>query len=601
MNRVELLIPAKNLETGKIAIDHGADALYMGASGFGARQAAGNSIADVEQMVRYAHLYGSKVYVTVNTLLFDDELEAVRTLIRQLYEAGVDALIIQDLGILKLDISPIRLHASTQCHNVSWERVRFMEQLGFRRAVLARELDLEAIRSIRSHTQIELEAFVHGALCVSYSGQCYMSQMVTGRSGNRGACAQLCRTRFSLKDKAGHTFLCDKHLLSLHDMNRSDYLKAMLNAGVTSFKVEGRLKDSSYVKNITAYYRQRLDEILQGREDYAKMGSGQTRFFFMPDPQKTFNRGFTTYFIEGKREPMASFDTPKAMGEFVGRLRQDARGRMLYQGPETIAKQDGLCFINAKGELEGFLVNSVEGECIVPNRPVTLSGPVDLYRNVDSTFEKLLAGKTAERKITVDMLLRETDKGFQLYIKDEDGCEATADLEVEKVPAQKPEMADQQIRTALSKLGNTPFRLRNLTMDATGYFVQTSHINRLRVEGVEKLIAARLDYFKAMDVEREIKPEICFEEADYKRNITNSLHEEVYADFGATRFEYGLDKTMDFKGKELMVCKYCLRYELGQCLKQHSDNKAIWYLQNEQHRFRLEFDCGRCVMKVIAE
>ena len=314
MNRVELLIPAKNLETGKIAIDHGADALYMGASGFGARQAAGNSIADVEQMVRYAHLYGSKVYVTVNTLLFDDELEAVRTLIRQLYEAGVDALIIQDLGILKLDISPIRLHASTQCHNVSWERVRFMEQLGFRRAVLARELDLEAIRSIRSHTQIELEAFVHGALCVSYSGQCYMSQMVTGRSGNRGACAQLCRTRFSLKDKAGHTFLCDKHLLSLHDMNRSDYLKAMLNAGVTSFKVEGRLKDSSYVKNITAYYRQRLDEILQGREDYAKMGSGQTRFFFMPDPQKTFNRGFTTYFIEGKREPMASFDTPKAMG-----------------------------------------------------------------------------------------------------------------------------------------------------------------------------------------------------------------------------------------------------------------------------------------------
>ena len=274
---------------------------------------------------------------------------------------------------------------------------------------------------------------------------------------------------------------------------------------------------------------------------------------------------------------------------------------MLYQGPETIAKQDGLCFINAKGELEGFLVNSVEGERIVPNRPVTLSGPVDLYRNVDSTFEKLLAGKTAERKITVDMLLRETDKGFQLYIKDEDGCEATADLEVEKVPAQKPEMADQQIRTALSKLGNTPFRLRNLTMDATGYFVQTSHINRLRVEGVEKLIAARLDYFKAMDVEREIKPEICFEEADYKRNITNSLHEEVYADFGATRFEYGLDKTMDFKGKELMVCKYCLRYELGQCLKQHSDNKAIWYLQNEQHRFRLEFDCGRCVMKVIAE
>ncbi len=601
MNRVELLIPAKNLETGKIAIDHGADALYMGASGFGARQAAGNSIADVEQMVRYAHLYGSKVYVTVNTLLFDDELESVRTLIRQLYEAGVDALIIQDLGILKLDIPPIRLHASTQCHNASWNRVRFMEQLGFKRAVLARELDLDSIRDIRNHTQIELEAFVHGALCVSYSGQCYLSQMVTGRSGNRGECAQLCRTRFSLKDKAGHTFLRDKHLLSLHDMNRSEYLKDMLNAGVTSFKVEGRLKDPSYVKNITAFYRQRIDDVLQGRSDYAKMGSGQTRFFFVPDPQKTFNRGFTPYFIDGKRTPIASFDTPKSMGEPVGRLRQDVRGRLLYQGPESIAKQDGLCFINAKGELEGFLVNTVEGEHIVPNRPVTLSGPVDLYRNVDSAFEKLLAGKTAERKVAVDMRLRETDRGFQLYVKDEDGCEATVLLEAEKVPAQKPEMADQQMRNALSKLGNTPFVLRTLTLEATGYFVQTSLMNRLRAEGLEKLIAARLVHFKAVDVERKIEPVICFEEADYKRNITNELHKEVYADFGASQFEYGLDKTMDFKGKELMVCKYCLRYELGQCLKQHPENKAIWYLRNDQSRFRLEFDCARCVMKVMAE
>ena len=601
MNRVELLIPAKNLSTGKIAIDHGADALYMGASGFGARQAVGNSLEDVEEMARYAHLYGSKVYVTVNTLLYDDELESVRTLICRLYEAGVDALIIQDLGILKLDIPPIRLHASTQCHNASWERVSFMEQLGFKRAVLARELDLESIRNIRSHTQIELEAFVHGALCVSYSGQCYMSQMVTGRSGNRGECAQLCRTRFSLKDKAGHTLVHDKHLLSLHDMNRSEYLKDMLNAGVTSFKVEGRLKDPSYVKNVTAFYRQRLDDILQGRSDYAKMGSGKTRFFFVPDPQKTFNRGFTPYFIDGKRSPIASFDTPKSMGEHIGRLRQDARGRLIYQGSETISKQDGLCFINAKGELEGFLVNTVDGDRIVPNRPVTLPRTVDLYRNLDFAFEKILAGKTAERKIAVDMLLRETDKGFQLCLKDEDGCAATVDMEAEKVPAQKPEMADQQVRNALSKLGNTPFVLRNLTLEATGYFVQSALMNRLRADAVEKLMEIRVDHFKPKDVAREYRPSPCFEEADYKRNITNEKHKEVYADFGAAYFEYGLDKTLDFKGKELMVCKYCLRYELGQCLKQHPDNKASWYLKNEQHRFRLEFDCARCVMKVIAE
>ena len=604
MSKIELLLPAKDLSTGKTAINHGADAVYIGASAFGARQAAGNSLQDIETLVQYAHLYGSRVHVTVNTVLFDNELDGARKLLWDLYNIGVDAVLIQDLGLLKLDIPPIALHASTQCHNHSVERIQFLEKLGFSRAVLARETDLQTIQNIYNQTNIELEAFVHGALCVCYSGQCYISRMMTGRSGNRGECAQICRTRFDLQDADGKTLIRDKHLLSLKDMCRADNIEDMLKAGIVSFKVEGRLKNESYVKNVTAYYRQRIDAILNGHPEYQRVGSGTTRFFFTPDLHKTFNREYTSYYIDGNRDPvgaMSSFDTPKAIGETIGTLTC-RNGHYHYDGNSTILNGDGLCFINDDGELEGFLVNGVEGNRIIPQKPLSKFAKVALYRNIDKAFEKVLSGKTAERKIAVDIQFEEVTDGVRLTLTDEDGCTVSVKEEVALEPAQQPEKMSETLRTALSKLGSTPFEARTITIPKCTAFLRAGFINELKNRVVELLMAERVRHFRPQDVPHPYKPEPLFQKADYLRNITNEAHKSVYEDFGATDIEYGLDKTEDYAGKALMTCKYCLRYELGWCHHRIDGSKAPkdpLFLVSGKRRFRLEFDCGKCVMKVM--
>ena len=629
MSKIELLLPAKDLSTGKTAINHGADAVYIGASAFGARQAAGNSLQDIETLVQYAHLYGSRVHVTVNTVLYDNELEGARKLLWDLYNIGVDAVLIQDLGLLKLDIPPIALHASTQCHNHSLERIQFLEKLGFTRAVLARETDLETIQQIHNQTNIELEAFVHGALCVCYSGQCYISRMMTGRSGNRGECAQICRTRFDLQDAKGKTLIHNKHLLSLKDMCRVDYLDEMMKAGIVSFKIEGRLKNESYVKNVTAYYRQKLDAILDGHPEYQQVGSGITPFFFIPDVQKTFNREYTSYYIDGYRDPvgsMASFDTTKAMGQFIGYLRQSG-GKYLFEAignreqatanrqqaiansqqliansQQPITNGDGLCFINEDGELEGFLVNGVEGNRIIPQKPLSHFQKVKLYRNIDKSFEKILSGKTAERKIPVDILFEELVDGVRITFTDEDGCDVSVTENVELTAAQQPEKMEETLRTALSKLGGTPFEARNITIPKCTAFLRAGYINELKSKVVEKLTAARIAHFRPQDTPLQYSPTPLFQKADYLRNITNEAHRSVYVDFGATEIEYGLDKTENYAGKALMTCKYCLRYELGWCHRRIDGSKAPkdpLYLVSGKRRFRLEFDCGKCEMKVM--
>jgi len=608
MSNIELLLPAKDLSTGKTAINHGADAVYIGASAFGARQAAGNSLQDIESLVHYAHLYGSKVHVTVNTLLFDHELEGARKLLWGLYNIGVDAVLIQDLGLLKLDIPPIALHASTQCHNYSVERIQFLEKLGFKRAVLARETDLETIQQIHNQTNIELEAFVHGALCVCYSGQCYISRMMTGRSGNRGECAQICRTRFDLQDGSGKTQIRNKHLLSLKDMCRVDYLEEMMKSGIVSFKVEGRLKNESYVKNVTAFYRQKLDAILNGHPEYQQVGSGITQFFFIPDVQKTFNREYTSYYIDGFRDPvgsMASFDTPKAMGQFIGYLRQSG-GKYLFEylgnREQGIVNGDGLCFINADGELEGFLVNKVEGTQIFPQKPLSHFQKVKLYRNIDKNFEKILSGKTAERKISVDILFEELADGVRVTFTDEDGCKVSVVENIELTAAQQPEKMAETLRTALAKLGGTPFAARSITIPKCCAFLRAGYINELKSKAVEQLIAARIAHFHPQDTPLQYSPTPLFQNADYLRNITNEAHKAVYVDFGATEIEYGLDRTEDYVGKALMTCKFCLRYELGWCKKNPTvanPPQGPLYLVSGKRRFRLEFDCGRCEMRVL--
>lgn len=618
MSKIELLLPAKDLSGGKTAVNHGADAVYTGAPAFGARQAAGNSLQDIEELVRYAHLYGSKVHVTVNTLLYDNELEAAQKLIWELYNIGVDAVLVQDLGLLKLDLPPIALHASTQCHNHNLERTQFLEKLGFTRAVLARETDLATVQQIHNQTNIELEAFVHGALCVCYSGQCYISRMMMGRSGNRGECAQICRTRFDLQDANGKTLIHNKHLLSLKDMCRADYLEEMLAAGIVSFKVEGRLKNESYVKNVTACYRQRLDAILGGNPEYQRVSSGTTRFFFTPDLRKTFNREYTPYFIDGQRETMASFDTPKAIGEPIGTLEQingkyyvdpqylktislssPGRGKELGS---AISNGDGLCFINANGELEGFFVNGVEDNRIIPQKSLSAFTSVKLYRNIDKNFEKVLSGKTAERKISVDILFEELTDAVRITFTDEDGCEVSVTENIELTAAQQPEKMAETLRTALSKLGGTPFEARTITIQKCTAFLRAGFINEQKNRVVELLIAERIRHFRPQDVTRSYMPESLFQKADYLRNITNEMHKAVYADFGATEFEYGLDKTEDYAGKALMTCKYCLRHELGWCRKGPDASKAPkdpLFLVSGKRRFRLEFDCGQCVMKVM--
>lgn len=616
MSKIELLLPAKDLPCGKIAINHGADAVYIGASAFGARQAAGNSLQDLEELVRYAHLYGSKVHVTVNTVLYDNELEDARKLLWDLYNIGVDAVLIQDLGLLKLDIPPIALHASTQCHNHSLERIRFLEKLGFTRAVLARETDLETIQQIHDQTNIELEAFVHGALCVCYSGQCYISRMMTGRSGNRGACAQICRTRFDLQDDNGKTLVHNKHLLSLKDMCRADYLEGMLQAGIVSFKVEGRLKNENYVKNVAAFYRQKLDSILNGNSDYQRVGSGITRFFFTPDLRKTFNREYTPYFIDGNREKIASFDTPKAIGEPIGTLElingkyyvkpqliktislsSPDRGKKLGS---AISNGDGLCFVNSDGELEGFLVNGVEGNRIIPQKTLSAFGRVALYRNIDKNFEKLLSGKTAERKIAVDVLFEELTDGVRLTLTDEDGCTAMLEENTELVAAQQPEKMADTLRTALSKLGNTPFEAHSINIPKCTAFLRAGFVNELKNRAVEQLTAVRIAHFHPQDIPLRYRPRPLFQKVDYLRNITNEAHKSVYADFGATEIEYGLDKTEDYAGKTVMTCKYCLRHELGWCSRKSSEKcpPQPLCLVSGRFRFRLEFDCSSCVMKL---
>ncbi|MBO4488682.1 MAG: U32 family peptidase [Bacteroidales bacterium] len=600
MYRVELLIPAKDMATGMEAINHGADAVYIGAPKFGARQAAGNSLQDIEQLVRYSHLYGAKVHVTLNTLLFDDELEDARRMAWSLYEMGVDALIIQDLGLLNIDMPPVALHASTQCHNASVERVQFLEKLGLQRAILARELDLETIRQIRQQTKIELETFVHGALCVSYSGQCYMSCCATGRSGNRGACAQLCRYRYDLTDANGKKVASSQYLLSLRDMNRSASIADLLNAGVCSLKVEGRLKDVSYVKNITSYYRQRIDAVLEGMPDCRPSGSGHCYYFFTPNPNKTFNRGYTDYFIQGERKKMATLLTPKAMGERLGTLRQDTRGNLFYEGSAIIVNGDGLCFINQENTLEGFQVNRVDGAKITPHKPVSAFRQVEIFRNQDKQFETILAGKTAERRVWVDWDLEANAQGFSLTATDEDGCTVKQSMDITLQAAQKPEMAAQQLQTALSKLGNTSFEARSVKV-CDQFFIPTSTLNILKKQVVEQLEEERVRHFYPQEVARQAHPEPLFDEVSYKANVVNAAHRKLYADFGASKVEEGLDQSRDFKGKELMVCKYCIRYELGLCSRQPEGRKVHlpWYLSDGTHRYRLEFDCARCQMKVL--
>lgn len=607
MSKLELLAPAKNLEFGLEAVNHGADALYVGAPAFGARSAATNSVADIEALVGYAHLYGSKVFATVNTILFDDELEPAVAMIRQLYNIGVDALIIQDMGLLECDLPPIELHASTQCHNASVERVKFLESVGFRRVILARETTLEQMRQMRATTTVDLEAFVHGALCVSYSGQCYMSQYLNGRSGNRGCCSQPCRSSYDLCTSDGRVLVKDRHFLSLRDFNASQQLANMIDAGITSFKIEGRLKDISYVKNITAYYRQLLDSMMDGHE---RASSGSCSFHFMPDPDRTFNRGYTDYFLRG-RQPMASFATQKSLGKRVGEVVSVGSNTLIVSGNEQFANGDGICFFDSDGRLQGFMVNGVHGRKVIPNLMPDIKVGTQLWRNNDQQFEKQLAGRSAERRIALRMVFSAVDEGFMLEVEDEDGLKTTSVIAaVHQSVTGSVEKASTLIVKQLSKLGDTPFIAAGV-VDATEgrYFLPASVLNELRRKAVEEHIGHRISHFRPVDCPREDRCEVApTQEVDYRANVVNRKAEAFYKHHGVKVMEHGLEQSADYDGKALMTTKYCLRYELGCCLQGKSKGRPQVSLQpadelvlvNNTRRFRLEFDCRECLMRIYS-
>ncbi len=601
---IELLSPAKNLECGLAAIDHGADAVYIGAPKFGARAAAGNSLDDIAKLVEYAHLFNVRIYVTVNTILKDEELEETEQLIWQLYRLHVDALIVQDMGITRLNLPPIPLHASTQMDNRTPEKVRFLTDAGFRQVVLARELTLEEIRHIHETCpDVALEVFVHGALCVSFSGQCYASQACFGRSANRGECAQFCRLPFNLVDANGKEIMHEKHLLSLKDMNQLDLLEELMDAGVTSFKIEGRLKDVGYVKNVTAAYRQRLDVIFRRRSEYKKTSSGTSTFTFTPDLSKSFNRGFTHYFLEGRKGDIAQFNTPKAMGEEMGRVKE-VRGNMItVAGVKPFNNGDGLCFLDNEGHLQGFRVNRVEqNKLFLQARVPGLTPRTPLYRNLDQQFEQTLAKRSAERKIAITWNLYETPVGFALSARDEDGNEATLIFPCEKQLAEKPQQ--ENIARQLSKLGNTPYSTVNGQWSTvSNYFIPSSLLSEWRRLVIEELTRLRrINYHQEIAVWKPTKHPYLQQSLTYLGNVMNAEAKAFYAGHGVKQIDDAFEKS-PVDDATVMFCKHCLRFAMGWCpTKQQgkSPYREPYYLQSLDGKiFKLVFDCKDCQMKVV--
>ncbi|MCX8462432.1 U32 family peptidase [Bacteroides fragilis] len=602
--KIELLAPAKNLECGMAAIDHGADAVYIGAPKFGARAAAVNSLEDIAALVGYAHLYNVRIYVTVNTILKDEELKETEEMIRALYRVGVDALIVQDMGIAGLELPPIPLHASTQMDNRTAEKVRFLADAGFRQVVLARELSLREIGKIHEACpDVPLEIFVHGALCVSYSGQCYVSQACFGRSANRGECAQFCRLPFSLVDSNDRVIVKDKHLLSLKDLNQSEELEALLDAGASSFKIEGRLKDVSYVKNVTAAYRQKLDAILARRKEYVRASSGSCRYAFNPQLDKSFSRGFTHYFLHGRTRDVFSFDTPKSLGEEMGTMKE-ARGNYLtVAGLKSFNNGDGVCYIDEQGKLQGFRINRVEGNKLYPQEMPRIKPRTVLYRNFDQEFEKILARRSSERKMPVAIRLADTAFGFALTLTDEDDNRVTLSLPRAKEPARTPQ--EENLKTQLAKLGNTPFEAERVDIDFTeNWFLPASVLADFRRQAIEKLIAARrINYRRELAVLRPTTHAFPQTTLTYLGNVMNARAASFYAGHGVASIAPAFEQTPVEKAV-LMFCKHCLRYSMGWCpvhQRERSPYREPYYLvSTDGKRFRLEFDCRNCQMKVSA-
>lgn len=625
-HQVELLSPAKTAEIGREAILHGADAVYIGGPSFGARHNACNSVQDIAGLCDFAHRYHARIFATLNTILHDAELDAARQLIWQLYDAGVDALIIQDMGILQMDLPPIQLHASTQCDIRDADKARFLSDAGFSQIVLARELTIPQIKNIADRVagSATIEYFIHGALCVAFSGQCYISHADTGRSANRGDCSQACRLPYTLTDEKGGVVAFDKHLLSMKDNNQSDNLEALLDAGVRSLKIEGRYKDVSYVKNITAHYRLLLDEIFERRPELAPAASGTSEIFFTPNPDKTFHRGATDYFATGRKQDIGAFDSPKFVGVGLGTVHKVGDSWLEIATSEQMSNGDGINFMK-KREVVGMQLNTVKqvgkaaGSLLVwrcePNDPAVLSGlkpGTDICRNRDHAWELALLKKSAERRIGVWATLSETATGLALTYTDADGCSACASVDLALEPAKDAARAEQSLREAVAKLGNTLFQAHDVSLSLSQpWFVPASVINGLRREAVEKLEAARLAAWARPERKAAVEPPAVFpqKELSYLANVYNALAWDFYKQHGVEVIEPAYEAHQEEGEVSLMITKHCLRFSYNLCPKQAKGVKGVMgqvradpmILKSGDETYTLKFECRPCEMHVMGK
>lgn len=605
--KIEILAPAKNLYQGMAAVNAGADAVYIGAPQFGARTNATNSLEDIAEMVRYAHLFKAKVLVTVNTILYDNELEMCRQLIHELYRIGVDAIIVQDMGVLEMDLPPIAIHASTQANNRDAAHVKFLAEAGMKRVVLARELNLDQIREIHAATDVELEFFVTGALCVSFSGNCYMSVANGERSANRGSCAQNCRLPYRLIDGKGETLIESSHLLSIKDLDLSDELPNMIQAGISSFKIEGRLKELVYVKNNTSYLRQKLDAFLEANADrFEKASSGKTFYNFEPQLERSFNRGYTDYFVNHRREKIGSWESPKSKGQYIGQLLEIKANGYRIENFELLNNGDGLYFINEEGIADGTQVNLIFNDLVIPNTLQPLPIGTEIYRNLDAEFNRMVEHEnSAVRKIMVHMHFSETDNGFQLQVTDEDGHTSTLQVDTPKEAAKNAEGLLDNIKKNLSKTGNTPFMAETVTVDfSQNWFLPNSKVNEIRRAALEQLVEVRIrDYRREEIPVMKTEHPYPVQKLDYTYNISNKLARAFYQRHGVTDMEKAFELQWDPGKSRVMVTKYCVKYELGKCPRYQRDTMGQKLaepltLKHGEVEYKLKFNCKPCEMEI---
>ncbi|MBF4466562.1 U32 family peptidase [Flavobacterium sp. LC2016-12] len=606
--KIEILAPAKDLIGGMAAINSGADAVYIGAPQFGARSNANNSIEDVAALVQYAHLFNAQVFVVMNTILYDNELETCRSMIWELYDIGVDALIIQDMAIMEMDLPPIVLHASTQANNRDADKIKFLKDAGIKRVVLARELNLHQIKTIYDEADVELEFFVTGALCVSFSGNCYMSVANGERSANRGSCAQNCRLPYNLIDGNGETLIKNSHLLSIKDLDISEQIPNLIEAGIVSFKIEGRLKDVVYVKNNVSYLRQKLDSYLEGEggDKYMKASSGTCTYTFDSSLNRTFNRGYTDYFVNERHSSIGSWESPKSKGQYIGKLIRTVGNAYEIENGEFLNNGDGLCFINENNEADGIYVNKAENGKIYPNVLKEIKDGTFIYRNNDAAFIKIVEREdSAVRKLSTTLLLTETETGFELIATDEDGNVSIVNLEHAKEQTKTGESIEENIKTQLAKTGFTPYTANEIDiMFSQNWFLPISKINEMRRTVYDQLTKIRLKNYKREE-HQIVKTSHPYPETklDFMYNVSNKTARKFYERHGVTEIEKAFELQWDPGKSRVMTTKYCIKYELKKCPIHQKDIVGVkvkepLVLKQGELEYKLKFNCKPCEMEI---